>query len=252
MKTAGWVIAALLMGMVLGSWGLKDDLRTARKQIADLQEQVRRGVKKQTRFDGIATMLNISQTQAPQPVAAGRGEVRVGFHGEVRTNSPDMGPPHGPWRPRRGQGTNELGRPRSMREGIEQATALWKVRSDLARNSFVSEATSNESQVAHFDVLMVAMNMRLSNSIRTWVDYLKTEQEMTPESGVRMMNELSTPIVQAYADLDRDLPDWRVKTDGQFNALDFVDPQLALPLTEVEDIVSSQSWDRAESYTNSL
>ena len=137
-----------------------------------------------------------------------------------------------------------------MRENIETAANLWKMRSDLARDSFLVEATTGQTQVAQFDVLVSAMNIRVSNSIRTWVDYLKTQQEMTPESGVRMMNELSGAIAQTYTDLDREIPEWRERTEGRFNAMDLVDPQVAMPLAEVEDILRTQRWDRAESFTN--
>jgi hypothetical protein len=252
MKTAGWVVAALLLGMVLGSWGLKADLRKAKAEIASLKDQVRRGVKKQTHLDGITTMLNIPQSREtthtkPPPV---HGQISVGFHAEAGTNRPGRRPHPGHGSVEYSMTTNQPMPNRSMRENIETAANLWKVRSDLARNSFVSEATTSDSQVARFDVVMAAMNIRISNSIRTWVDFIKAEQTLTPESGVKMMNELSGDLVQAYTDMDREIPEWRDKTEGNLNTMDFVDPQVAMPLTEIEDIMRTQHWDHAESFTN--
>lgn len=248
MKTAAWIVAALLAGLVLGGWGLKADLRKARTEISDLKKELSRTSRKQSRMDGITTMLNLPQGQ-DRPADTAKGEVTVGFHGERRTNAPGWEHRQRPhWEGRADRGTNAA--PRPMREQIDTAVKAWKVRSDIARAGFIAEATSNEEQVIKFDVLMEAMNLRLSNSIRTWVDAVKIEETMTPESGVRMMNDLSGVIVQAYADMDRELPDWRVATEETFNAMDFVDPQVALPLTEIEDIMRTQRWDNAEFSTN--
>jgi hypothetical protein len=250
MKTAGYVVAALLLGMALGSWGLKADLRKARKDVAKLQDQVNRTDRKQSRLDGITTMLNIPQGRESAPAQPSRAmDGRAAGHVEVGTNAHGVPRHHGPpWEDRHAAGTVVTNR--NMREDIDAAVNVWKVRSQLARDGFLAQATSNDEQAARFDVLMVAMNLRLSNSIRTWVDYIQTEQTLTPETGVRMMNDLSGVMVQTYADVERDFPDWREKTEGKFNTMDFVDPQVALPLTEVESIMRTQRWDHAESFTN--
>jgi hypothetical protein len=233
----------LLAGMLLGSMGLKADLRKAQQKIENLQRQVRHADKTQVQLGGITSMLNIPSSKEPVPArAAGRRHI----HAEVHTNAPasdsealrlaEIGP-----------GTNNLPPPRSMRQDIETAANVWKMRSDLARENFLATATSNDQQAVRFDVLMMAMNVRLSNSVRTWVDFVKTNQTVTPECGVRMMNDLSGVIVQTYTDLDRDLPEWREKTEGKFNVLDFVDPQAAMPMTEIEGVLATQRWDHAES-----
>ena len=82
------------------------------------------------------------------------------------------------------------------------------------------------------------MNLRLSNSIRTWVDNVKTADTFTPETGIRMMSDLSKDLVVTYDELDRTMPaDWRTKAGEKFEVLDFIDPQVALPLTEVEGMM---------------
>ena len=254
MKTAAWIVVALLAGLVLGGWGLKADLRKARKDISRLQDEVNRKARKQGRLDGIATMLNIPQgrdTEAVQPAGGRDGRLAggTGARAGASPHSHDFERRHGsPGSTRHEPGAGATNR--SMRQDIETAVNLWKVRSQLARDNFVSETTTNDGQAARFDVLMAAMNVRLSNSIRTWVDCIKTNETLTPENGVKMMNELSGVLVQTYTDIDRDFPDWREKTEGGFNAMDLVDPQVALPLAEVEDIIKTQQWDHAESFTN--
>ena len=45
----------------------------------------------------------------------------------------------------------------------------------------------------------------------------------------------------AYDDLDRTLPeDWRDKAGPKFQVFDFVNPEVALPLTEVEGTLRRQ------------
>ena len=246
MKVAAWGIVALLAGMILGSMGLKADLRKAQEQIENLQRQVRHGDRTQVQLGGITSMLNIPSSKEPVPARAAAS--RHG-HAEVRTNTPASDPGLA-LKVEIGSETNNLPPPRNMRQDIETAANVWKMRSDLARENFLATATSNDQAAVRFDVLMTAMNVRLSNSVRTWVDFVKTNQTVTPECGVRMMNDLSGVLVQTYTDLDRDLPEWREKTDGKFNVLDFVDPQAAMPLIEVEGVLATQRWDRAESFAD--
>jgi hypothetical protein len=140
-------------------------------------------------------------------------------------------------------GTNTLPRHRrrpdreTLRKQLETAANAWKVRSDIARAGVLSNTAASDDQAAQFDVTIAAMNLRLSNSVRTWVDYVKEQQDVTPETGLRIMNDLSSSLVYAYNDLDRALPpDWRDKAGPKFQVFDFVNPEVIMPLTEVEDV----------------
>jgi hypothetical protein len=129
----------------------------------------------------------------------------------------------------------------AVRERLQAAVDLWKVRADLARNSFVSNVTTSDSQTAQFEVTMAAMNLRLSNSIRTWVEYVKEAQTVTPETSIKIMSDLSATLVWAYNDLDRTMPeDWRARAGPKFQVFDFIDPQAAMPLVEVEEVFRKQ------------
>ena len=124
-----------------------------------------------------------------------------------------------------------------MQDQIETAANLWKVRVDLARNSFVSNVATNDEQAIQFDVSMAAMNLRLSNSIRTWVDQIKADKNLTPEKSILMINDLSSTLVWAYKDLDRTQPaGWREKAGPKFQVLDFINPEVARPLVEAEGV----------------
>ena len=247
MKTAGWVVVALLAGLVFGSLGPQADLRKARQEVAGLKEQAQRRDKRAGQLDNITSLLKIpesgkagrgphvAQAAASAPTGAGAsgsmgGQAATGTPAAITNTALVEGEPDG-----------EPDRAATMRERIETAASAWKVRVDLARNSFVSNVATDDAQAAEFDVLVAAMNLRLSNSVRTWVDYIKAEQTFTPETGVRMMNELSGVFVQAYSDLDRTMPPaWRANAGEKFQVFDFVDPAAMLPLAEAEDVMGNR------------
>jgi hypothetical protein len=125
-----------------------------------------------------------------------------------------------------------------LRKQLETAGAVWKARSDLARTGFISNVADTDDQAIQFDVSMAAMNLRMSNSVRTWVESVRQKQEVNSEDGIKIMNDLSGALVQAYNDLDRAMPaDWRTKAGSKFEVVDFINPDVVMPLTEIEDVM---------------
>jgi hypothetical protein len=241
MKTAFWLLPALLIGMVLGGLGPKADLRQARDEIAQLKKQARRPAGGS--LTGITSMLRIPEanaasetqrqhqrpslraaapgtpTNAPAPAFSNAATVRVGIG--TPAAEPDQA---------------------TLQDRIRQATELWQARADLARNSFVANVATEPELAAQFDAVIADMNTRLGEDIRTWVDYLKTQPQVTPETGIRMMSALSTDLVQTYEYLDTTMPaDWRERAGEKFQVFDFIDPQVALPLVEVEQTLRPEA-----------
>ncbi|MEI7881687.1 MAG: hypothetical protein WCI95_12515, partial [bacterium] len=219
----------------------KADLRKATSEIDSLKAQLAQKGGQPSSLSGITSMLNLPDvkkepvvrgkhkhpspqpppppttlTNAPAPLASSE------------SNSAALVPPIRPT-----SSTNA----HSMQDQIETAANLWKVRVDLARNSFVSNVATNDEQAIQFDVSMAAMNLRLSNSIRTWVDQIKADKNLTPEKSILMINDLSSTLVWAYKDLDRTQPaGWREKAGPKFQVLDFINPEVARPLVEAEGV----------------
>ena len=134
-----------------------------------------------------------------------------------------------PWQGRR-QG--------DLRKQLETAAAVWKARSDLARSGFLSTVAETDALAAQFDVSMAAMNLRMSNSVRTWAESVGQRREVSSEDGIRIMSELSSTLVQAYNDLDRTMPaGWRAKAGPEFEVVNFINPEVVMPLTDVEDVL---------------
>jgi hypothetical protein len=233
MKIIGSVILALLIGLVLGGWGPRRDLKEAQREMEELKTQAKKGGNRNAGLDGIASLLQV-------PDQADRSARRAIRSGEISTHPAGTNATSGaerPSRPMGGGGTNGPARV-DFRERIKAAAELWKVRRDLARNGFMSQVKPTPAEAAQVDVIMQAMNVRLQEGVVRWVDYIKEAEALSPEDGIRMMNELSGIVVTTYDDLDRALPeDWRDKAGEKFQVFDFIDPEVALPLADVAGIM---------------
>ena len=241
-KTLAYILAALLVGLVIGNSNMKADLRHARFEIERLNGELAKRSGGKAGLNGITSMLRLPETsKAAEP--EGRKH-----HHQAHTNRPaavvKIAATNAPSEVPEGK-TNTV---HSMSEQLKLASDLWKTRSELARNSFLSNVTASGDQAVQFDVAMAAMNLRLSNSIRTWVETIKAESEVSPEAGIRILNGISGDLLSAYKDLEQSMPPgWRTRAGAKFAVFDFIDPDVALPLTEVEGKFKSQEADdRAE------
>lgn len=235
-RLLGTALIALLLGLVIGNASTKADLRHAQEEIDKLkQERDKRGSSPAS-LGGISTMLNLPDKNQPAPHPYPSRH----RHPADRTNQSHTAgaeavvPPVATGAVAAAAATNPP--PANPRRQIEQAVELWKTRCDLARNGFVSTVATGEEQAAQFDVIMAAMNLRLSNCISRYAASIREEDAMSPETGLRMLNELSSGMVLAYQDLDRTMPaGWRKQAGTKFSVLDFINPDSALPLADVQD-----------------
>ncbi len=235
MKTGFWLLFALLIGMVLGGLGPKADLRQAREELAQFKKQ--KPHRTSDGLAGITSMLRIPDAEPPTETRRHRPPPSVSLSVNQAPGglTPSVTTSNVPDDRRVGEAPATGAGRATLQTRIEQAADLWKVRVDLARNGFVANVATAPELAAQFDAVIADMNSRLGADIRTWVDYLKTQPQATPETGIRMMSTLSTDLVQTYEDLDATMPaGWREQAGESFQVFDFIDPQVALPLTEVE------------------
>ena len=222
-------LLTLLLGLILGGLGPKADLRKARDEINQLKKQPR-APSSNANLDGIASMLRIPESDAKTRHAVTltpptNHVASPVLESTVRHPPPRIGDEDTPPRPN----------PQTLQERLRTASDAWKIRADLARSGFISNVTTSEVQAGQFDLAVADMNLRLSTAIRNWVDTIKEQPEFTPENGIRMMNALSSELVQTYDQLDTTMPpDWRQHAGDKFQVFDLIDPQVAMPLTELE------------------
>ena len=229
MKNALAVVVALLVGLALGTWSVKSDLRAAREEINELKSATTSHTSRQSSLRAVTSALHIPD--APKESAR-----PVSHHSPVSMTVSNAA-----------TGTEETTNnvpSESMKDGIKTATDLWKTRSALARDSFLANIEASPVQQQMFDQTAEKMNKQLGERIKQWSDYLKQQKDMTPETGIRMVNNLSEPVIAAYDELDRSLaPGWRDKAGAKFQMFDFINPEVALPLAEVEGTLNRTHFD---------
>ena len=249
MKHLIWLPVALLVGLIVGAWGPRSELRHAREEIGKLEALLKEGGGRQARLDGITRMLSIPEspdsapaTRTPDatchplvPTASGDERTPSKPAGDAPPQSPDetnASPAAGETAP----DDDERNQPADLRARIDQAMDLWKLRSDIARSTFVSNAGLSDKESMQFDVLIAAMNMRIRDHIETWAEAMANDAaEMSEEAGVRLMGDLTGAMVLTYDEMDRTLPDrWRTSSGNDFSLTDLIDPSVAEPLIGVE------------------
>ncbi len=241
MRQVVWIAVALLVGLVAGSWGPRAEVRDLRARLGEQETAARPAQPEGADLEGVVRMLRIpagppaapppdevpeeppaaDPDAPPGPAAAADGEP-----GETAPAPPRPEPP-----PRE---------PGDMQADIDAAIEVFRVRAEASRNAFVANAELSRQQAADFDVLVAAMNVRLAQKIEDWARRLQTADDLSmPETGARMINDLSSALVVTYDELDRKMPsDWRQNPSGAasgFDLADFIDPSVALPLVGVQD-----------------
>ncbi len=224
MKNAFFIILALMVGLLTGYMSLKGDLRKANEEITTLQSQLKSQGRRQGNFQNVASMLRMP---APPPAIPKRPAKRFGPHAESDLAADELPP----------EKRDLKAEKKSFDEQLQKALELWKTRSDLARNNFISNTGANPQQTQAFDAAVQQMNDELGKKIKDWAEKLKDPNAGSPEMGLRMMHDLGYSLISAYDDLDRSQPaDWRGKAGEKFQMFDFINPEVARPLADVKDV----------------
>ena len=221
MKIGIAAVLALLLGLVLGSYGPRSDLREARARIKELEKKVGRQESSAGKMQAVKTMLQVKDAE----VSAARGKPRKFTRPpplpKLQTSETIEAP-----------ATNAQPR---MGRNIAEASELWSTRVEMSRNSFIGNLGLNAQQTAIFDGITAVMNAQLEDRIGKWAEALKQKDEMSSEDGIRMMTELGGVLTKTYDEMDQALPPgWRDKAGTEFQLVNFVDPAVATPLVDVE------------------
>jgi hypothetical protein len=244
MKPYLWIPFALLLGLVIGGWGPRSELQTLREDLKKtkklLQETKKHGggsdVGQVTRLLGIEGQGRPAADAPAREAAADRsnGAARAAIPPEPSPTASAAVPPPPPGET--GDGTRPAQRNRE--EELETAIELWKLRSDIARSTFLANGHLSDEQAMNFDVLIEAMNVRLAHSIETWAAAVETK-DVNAEDGIRLMSQVTDALVLTYDEMDRKLPNnWRQAGGKGMQLMDFIDPSVARPLLQVEGKVN--------------
>lgn len=236
MKIFAIMVVGLLAGFLVGGLSPQAKLKAVKAELESVKTQLKeQRLGRGSAMGGVTRMLDIPEAEeASLKSRKNRAEVeeKDGEQAGADTNvTPDSV---------EAEDSKKNDREgRSLRNRIEVAAEAWGVRSALARDNFIDQNDLREEQALRFDVLIEAMNIRIKQSVNNLVVSIKAGEVYGEEAGVRVMNEVSDAMVITYDELDRNMPEgWRESSENDFSLTTLIDPEVAMPLTEVEDRVT--------------
>ena len=223
----------LLLGLIIGGWAPKEELRATKNELVELNKKLS-GREKDSRMDTFTRMVKIpdrANRPVPQPAAtrAAADTPVTGVHTtnlQVTTNAA----------PRPASAKTEVPvSPEDLRARIDEAKELWKTRVDIARAQWIQRLKLTTEATALLDASVNAMNEELYASMQGLADALSNSDELTPELGTRFFNEMTTSLVKTYDDLNAIVPEEQRGETADIDLTDFIDPGVAEPLIGVQD-----------------
>jgi hypothetical protein len=235
MKSLLFIPFALFLGLIVGSWSPRGEIASLKEDLASTRELLKNQPDQKRSFSEVTSLLGIErpessdrkETKTKEDVATSEDmdatdeAVAVEF---ADTNAVEnAGAP-----PERTQ--------EDMDDAIDKAVELWRMRVDIARSTFVSNTGMNDQQAMQFDQMVDNMNLKIGETIDLFAENLDGAVEVQMEAGIRVMNEITESIVEAYDEIDKTLPEgWRRNTGEDFSLLNFIDPEVGRPLVGLED-----------------
>lgn len=247
MKAVYWLPVVCLAGLIVGSWGAREELRAYQEH--EKEQKAKAAEKKPDGFNTFAHMVKIPETARRHHRPGRRNRPDRPKSAIALTNAPvaqvaaassaaatnGVGGATG--------GTSTVARaesrwsqmsPEDLRARIEEAQDLWATRVDIARANWKSKLKlSGESEKA-FDAALQEMNEKLYDSMTTLASLLAKQEKLTPELGLRLMGDSTTILAETYDRVGACVaPEMRGMV-SEMQLFDFVDPGVAEPLVGVQ------------------
>lgn len=231
----------LLLGLLIGGWAPKEELRAVKKEVAELTGKLA-SREKDSRVDAFTRMVQIPDRakKITAPPAAKPVSVRVSGADDPQTNavadtvSPAATNTVDARATPAAKKEPELS-PEDLRARIDEAKELWKTRVEIARAQWIDRLKLDPEATALFDATVNAMNEELYASMQGLADALANNDALTPELGTRFFNEMTSSLVKTYDDLATFVPEAQRGEAAKMELTDFIDPAVAEPLISVQD-----------------
>lgn len=221
-----WLLPlALIVGLIAGSWGPREDLARLKGATPTAEILTPRG--KESAVSGFETFAKLAKipevADAPKPKTDESEEssaMEEATEGESETTQEDAAP---------------LSR-EDLAVRLEQAAEIWRTRVELARMQWKErlEITEAEASLA-FDRAIEAMNARLKDSMAALAEELSAAGKMNTELGLRLMGDLAQTLVETYDEIGASLPPEKRAALAEMPVYEFIDPMVGEPLIDVQD-----------------
>ena len=233
MKGFIWVPVACLLGLIIGGWGPREEVRSLKGMLEE--ERKERSGMPTDGFGSFARMVNIPDSARRRPPRqkkpaevkepSGGGEPAVATNASITVEAGPDAPPRPP---------RHRFRTEDLRARIDEAKALWETRVEVARAQWIERLKLEGEAVNRFDDALNAMNVRLYDGMKAMADQLANEEEMTPEIGLRFANAMTGAMAEAYDQIGELVPPELRGEVSTMTMHDFIDPAVAEPLIAVQ------------------
>jgi hypothetical protein len=234
----------LLAGLVIGGLGPRSELARVKEELEETRKLVRGQGKGTATMTDVSNLLGIERkatVRSREPlgsdVSTGKdedaehvdAEATVEASEELAKSSKDEVDDGEDGEEGEGEKKEEFG------DDLDNAIELWQARVAIAKNTFIANARLSDTQALKFNTLLVAMNVRIGTSIDGFAEEVRESDNLQPETGVRLVNDITDSMVMTYDEMDKTMPKgWRRKAGDKFSMTDFVDPEVARPLVGLD------------------
>ena len=233
-----------LLGIVVGAWGPREDLKALKAQA-----QERGNVRKASEasgFDAFAKMVNIPDV-AKRPAKSARAKPATSTNAVAQAANPSQ-----PSQPSQLSQPAQLSQPpqhpkpfsrEDLRARIDEAADLWRTRVELAKTQWKDKLgiSGNEKSEA-FESALATMNESLLETMTALAEEIEKSEKMTPELGLRLMGDASRTMAETYDALGALVPADRRGEVSELPVFEFIDPSVAEPLIGVQDKLDVRDW----------
>jgi len=241
MKFALFLPFVLLLGLIIGGWGPKQELRAVQKEVDSLQAKLASS-DKDSRLDMFTHMAKIPDRATKtdvrgksQPIVFSTEKKRGAETNGVARAEPDATNSAVQVASETRRPHREQLKPEDLQARIAEAKELWKTRVDVARAQWIDRLKLSPDQTTAFDESINTMNEQLYLSMQKFANELAASDTVTPETGVRAFNEMTSTLVQTYDSLNAVIPQEQSGETAKIELTDFIDPAVTEPLIAVQD-----------------
>lgn len=237
-----WVPVAGVLGLIVGAWGPREELREREKKAAE--EKVKAAEEARTSrgaFKSFAQMVNIPD-EARRPRRRGQQKRPSKPAVVVSTNAAPAKAVAKDEMPQEASAPEEPPRqppaPNDLRARIEEAQEMWRARSDVARAQWKAKLSLDAAASEKFDAAIDEMNSQLRDTMQALADQVANSDKFTQELGLRLVGDATTIMAETYDKLGAVAPGARTMV-SDIQMTDFIDPGVAEPLISVQGKMES-------------
>ena len=228
----------LLLGLLVGAWGPKEELREVKRAQAELEARLARN-EKDSRVDVLTRIVRIpDQASTPRLREVNKSVAASSQTLKKHARTCDISETNKMVGASEAVKAEPL-RPDDLRARIDEAQALWETRVQIARAQWLERLHLGADGATLLDETIDLMNEDLYSVVQRLADRVAEGETMTPEEGMRVANELTATLVETYDTLASIVPGAQRGEVARLELTDVIDPGVATPLIAVQDRLGS-------------